>query len=57
VGQNRSVPLATRTQLVDAEARRLTDLGATLTGAPSVDGLDQYAVGMKDPKSNEFDTN
>jgi hypothetical protein len=44
-----SVPLATRTQRVDAEARRLTDLGATLTGAMSEDGLDHYAVGMKDP--------
>src|SRR5215831_3084686 len=29
-GQNRSVPLATRTQRVDAEARRLTALGAVL---------------------------
>jgi hypothetical protein len=32
-GQNRSVPLATRMQRVDAEARRLADLGGTLTGA------------------------
>jgi Glyoxalase-like domain len=53
----RSVPLATRTQRVDAEARRLTDLGATLTGAMSEDGLDWYAVGMKDPEGNEFDIN
>ena len=56
-GQNRAVPLVTRTQLVDAEARRLTDLGATFTGALIVDGLDQYAVGMKDPEGNEFDIN
>jgi hypothetical protein len=56
-GQNRSVPLATRTQRVDAEARRLTDLGATFTGALSADGLDHYAVGMKDPEGNEFDIN
>ena len=56
-GQNRSVPLAIRTQLVDAEARRLTDLGATFTGALSADGLDHYAVGMKDPEGNEFDIN
>jgi hypothetical protein len=56
-GQNRSVPLAIRTQHVDAEARRLTELGATLTGALSADGLDHYAVGMKDPEGNEFDIN
>ncbi len=56
-GQNRSVPLATRTQRVDSEARRLADLGATLTGALTADGLDHYAVGMKDPEGNEFDIN
>jgi hypothetical protein len=54
---DRSVPLATRMQRVDAEARRLTDLGATVTGALSEDGLDHYAVGMKDPEGNEFDIN
>ncbi|HSZ04967.1 MAG TPA: VOC family protein, partial [Solirubrobacteraceae bacterium] len=54
---DRSVPLAARIQRVDAEARRLTDLGATLTGALSADGLDHYAVGMKDPEGNEFDIN
>ena len=57
VSGDRSVPLATRAQRVDAEARRLTDLGATLTGALSADGLDHYAVGMKDPEGNEFDIN
>ena len=56
-GQNRSVPLGTRMQRVDAEARRLTDLGATFTGALSADGLDLYAAGMKDPEGNEFDVN
>ena len=54
---DRSVPLATRTQRVDAEARRLADLGATITGALSADGLDHYAAGMKDPEGNEFDIN
>jgi hypothetical protein len=54
---DRSVPLATRMQRVDAEARRLADLGATVTGALSEDGLDHYAVGMKDPEGNEFDIN
>jgi len=57
VSGGRSVPLATRTQRVDAEAKRLTDLGATFTGALIVDGLDWYAVGMKDPEGNEFDIN
>ena len=42
---------------VDAEARRLTDLGATCTGALTAEGLDHYAVGMKDPEGNEFDIN
>jgi hypothetical protein len=36
---------------------RLTDLGATLTRALNADGLDHYAVGMKDPEGNEFDLN
>ncbi len=54
---DRSVPLATRAQRVDAEARRLADLGATCTGAPSAEGLDHYTVGMKDPEGNEFDIN
>jgi hypothetical protein len=57
VVEGRSVPLATRMQRVDAEARRLTDLGATLTVVMSADGLDHYAVGMKDPEGNEFDIN
>ncbi len=54
---DRSVPLATRRQRVDAEARRLTGLGATLTVVMSEDGLDHYAVGMQDPEGNEFDIN
>jgi hypothetical protein len=56
--EGRSVPLATRTQRVDAEAGRLADLGATITG-PLGDGssLDHYAVGMRDPEGNEFDIN
>jgi hypothetical protein len=54
---DRDVPLATRRQRVDAEARRLTELGATLTVVMSADGFDGYAVGMKDPEGNEFDVN
>jgi len=53
----RHIPLAIRKQRVDAEAQRLTDLGATLTGALGAEGLDHYAVGMKDPEGNEFDIN
>jgi hypothetical protein len=54
---SRAEPLATRMQRVDAEARRLVDLGATLTVVMSADGLDHYAVGMQDPEGNEFDIN
>jgi hypothetical protein len=54
---SRSDPLATRKQRVDAETRRLTDLGATRTVTMSEAGLDWYAVGMKDPEGNEFDIN
>ena len=57
VSGSRSDPLATRAKRVDAEARRLTDLGATSTGALIEDGLDHYAMGMKDPEGNEFDIN
>ena len=35
----------------------LAGLGATITGASSEEGLDHYAVGMKDPEGNEFDIN
>jgi hypothetical protein len=57
------VPLATRKERVDAEARRLADLGATITGvlgaedAEDGEELDHYAMGMRDPEGNEFDIN
>jgi hypothetical protein len=54
---DRSIPLAIRIQRVDDEARRLTALGATCTGALRADGVDHYAMGMKDPEGNEFDIN
>jgi len=57
VSGSRSDPLATRKQRVDAEAKRLVDLGAVRTAALSADGLDHYAMGMKDPEGNEFDIN
>jgi hypothetical protein len=53
----RLLPLAIRRERVDAEARRLTDLGATFTGALGDGSMDHYAVGMKDPEGNEFDIN
>ena len=53
----RTDPIETRRKRVDAEARRLAGLGATITGALSEEGLDHYAVGMKDPEGNEFDIN
>jgi Glyoxalase-like domain len=53
----RSDPIETRRQRVDAEAERLAALGATITGALAEEGLDHYAVGMKDPEGNEFDIN
>ena len=54
---DRSVSLATRRQRIDAEAKRLADLGATITGALIADGIDHYAMGMRDPEGNEFDIN
>ena len=54
----RADPIELRKQRVDAEARRLVDLGASTVGALMPDGvLDHYAVGMKDPEGNEFDIN
>ena len=57
VGGGRSVPIETRRQRVDAEAARLVELGAERFGALNSDGLDHYAVGMRDPEGNEFDIN
>ena len=54
---DRKDPIETRRTRVDAEARRLSGLGASITGALSEEGLDHYAVGMKDPEGNEFDVN
>jgi hypothetical protein len=53
----RAVPIETRRQRVDAEAGRLADLGALLVGVLNTEGLDHYAVAMKDPEGNEFDIN
>jgi hypothetical protein len=53
----RTDPLETRRHRVDTEAARLATLGATITGPLPEEGLDHYAVGMKDPEGNEFDIN
>jgi hypothetical protein len=53
----RTDPIERRRRRVDAEATRLAGLGATITGPLSEEGLDHYAVGMKDPEGNEFDIN
>jgi len=54
-GAGRSTPLETRRQLVDAEAARLSALGATIVRVSAPEGLDHYAVAMQDPEGNEFD--
>jgi Glyoxalase-like domain len=56
-GGGRDVPLSTRQERVDAEVRRLTELGATKVRASQQEGLDHYAVAMTDPEGNEFDVN
>jgi hypothetical protein len=53
----RAVPIATRKQRVDAEARRLAGLGATVVTVLEQEGLDHYGVAMSDPEGNEFDIN
>jgi hypothetical protein len=56
----RDLPIETRKKRVDAEARRLCDLGATLLSDLSEEleeGVDHYAVALRDPEGNEFDIN
>ena len=53
----RDLPLEARRQRVDAEARRLCEIGATQTVVMATEGVDHYAVGMRDPEGNEFDIN
>ena len=54
---DRTLPIETRKQRVDAEAERLVGLGATLVRVLSREGLDHYGVAMTDPEGNEFDIN
>jgi hypothetical protein len=53
----RGVPLELRRQQVDAEARRLAALGATMIAVLYQDGINHYGVAMRDPEGNEFDIN
>ncbi|MCW4459947.1 VOC family protein [Microbacterium sp. MPKO10] len=53
----RSTSLRERKQSVDAEAERLTALGATVTRVVDREGVDHYAIAMRDPEGNEFDIN
>jgi hypothetical protein len=57
VSGGRAAALETREQRVDAEARRLAALGATIVGVLQQEGIDHYAVAMADPEGNEFDIN
>jgi hypothetical protein len=50
----RAVPIGTRKERVDSKAQRLSDLGATIVRVLSEEGIDHYAVAMKDPEGNEF---
>jgi hypothetical protein len=53
----RGSSLATRRELVEAEAARLVSLGATRLRTVVEEGLDHYAVALTDPEGNEFDIN
>ena len=49
--------LRSRRQRVDTEASRLAALGATRLQVLYEEGIDHYAVAMRDPEGNEFDIN
>ncbi len=53
----RAVPVATRRQRADAEARRPTDPGATTIRVLAEEGTGHYAAALKDPEDNELDIN
>ncbi|MEU8519030.1 VOC family protein [Streptomyces sp. NBC_01216] len=55
VGGGREVPLAVRRERVDGEVARLTALGASvLRTMDEPNGMDYYAVVLRDPEGNEF---
>ena len=53
----RDIPIEVRKKRVDAEANRLAALGATKVAVLQDEGLDWYAIAMRDPEGNEFDIN
>lgn len=55
VGGGRSVPREERRARVDAEAARLTALGATERFTMDSPEIDHYFKAMSDPEGNEFD--
>lgn len=57
VSGGRDVPLETRKARVDAEVDRLVAAGAIRAGEVPTEGIDHYAVAMRDPEGNEFDVN
>lgn len=57
VSGGRSQPIAVRKERVNAEAERLVAIGAAKVRVLETEGLDHYAVAMKDPEGNEFDIN
>ena len=57
VSGGRAVPMETRRQRVDEEARMLSELGASVLEVIPSEGLDHYGVAMADPEGNEFDIN
>ncbi|MEU6981063.1 MULTISPECIES: VOC family protein [unclassified Streptomyces] len=55
VGGGRTVPLPRRRERVDSEVTRLTALGASvLYTMDEPDGMEYYAVVLRDPEGNEF---
>lgn len=54
VGGGRAVPVAQRRLIVDAEAGRLTEAGATTLHVTDPTGMEHYSVTMADPEGNEF---
>ena len=54
-GGGRQVPLEVRRERIDAHARRLADLGATIVAVVSDQEAGRYAIAMRDPEGNEFD--
>jgi len=54
VGGAKSDPFDQRKQLIDAEAQRLVDLGATIFNVSSTPDINHYGIVMQDLEGNEF---